>query len=39
MQVDGVQVNPVEWFDAHWIHDRILSKLAPEGQASAASKP
>jgi hypothetical protein len=27
MQVDGVQVNPVEWFDAHWIHDRILSKL------------
>jgi hypothetical protein len=28
MQVDGVQVNPVEWFDAHWIRDRILSKLA-----------
>ncbi|MGO4881101.1 MAG: M23 family metallopeptidase [Bryobacteraceae bacterium] len=34
MQVDGVQVNPVEWFDAHWIHDRILSKLAPEGVQS-----
>ena len=27
MQVDGVQINPVEWWDAHWIHDRILSKL------------
>ncbi|MDQ6677833.1 MAG: M23 family metallopeptidase [Acidobacteriota bacterium] len=27
MQVDGTQVNPVEWWDAHWIHDRILSKL------------
>jgi murein DD-endopeptidase MepM/ murein hydrolase activator NlpD len=27
MQVDGVQVNPVEWWDAHWIHDRIFSKL------------
>jgi hypothetical protein len=27
MQVDGVQINPVEWFDEHWIHDRILSKL------------
>ena len=27
MQVDGVQVNPVEWWDSHWIHDRILSKL------------
>jgi murein DD-endopeptidase MepM/ murein hydrolase activator NlpD len=34
MQVDGVQINPVEWFDAHWIHDRILSKLAPEDQAA-----
>jgi hypothetical protein len=30
MQVDGVQVNPLEWFDAHWIHDRILSKLGSE---------
>ncbi len=27
MQIDGVQVNPVEWWDAHWIHDRILSKV------------
>ncbi|HEX6546813.1 MAG TPA: M23 family metallopeptidase [Bryobacteraceae bacterium] len=27
MQVDGVQVNPREWWDEHWIHDRILSKI------------
>jgi murein DD-endopeptidase MepM/ murein hydrolase activator NlpD len=27
MQVDGVQVNPVEWWDEHWIKDRILSKV------------
>ena len=27
MQIDGVQVNPVEWWDEHWIKDRILSKL------------
>jgi murein DD-endopeptidase MepM/ murein hydrolase activator NlpD len=27
MQVDGVQVTPVEWWDEHWIRDRILSKL------------
>jgi hypothetical protein len=27
MQLDGVQVNPLEWWDEHWIHDRILSKL------------
>ena len=29
MQVDGVQVNPVEWWDDHWIHDRIRSKFTP----------
>ncbi len=27
MQIDGVQVNPMEWWDAHWIHDRITSKV------------
>jgi murein DD-endopeptidase MepM/ murein hydrolase activator NlpD len=27
IQVDGVQVNPVEWWDDHWIRDRILSKI------------
>jgi len=29
MQVDGVQVNPVEWWDEHWIRDRIWSKVPP----------
>ena len=29
MQVDGVQTNPREWWDEHWIKDRILSKLDP----------
>ena len=23
MQVDGVQVNPIEWWDGHWIHDHV----------------
>jgi murein DD-endopeptidase MepM/ murein hydrolase activator NlpD len=27
LQVDGVQVTPIEWWDEHWIRDRILSKL------------
>ena len=31
MQVDGVQITPVEWWDEHWIHDRILSKLPGSG--------
>jgi murein DD-endopeptidase MepM/ murein hydrolase activator NlpD len=31
MLVNGRMVNPVEWWDAHWIQDRILRKLRPEG--------
>jgi murein DD-endopeptidase MepM/ murein hydrolase activator NlpD len=27
MLVNGHMVNPVEWWDAHWIQDRILRKL------------
>jgi murein DD-endopeptidase MepM/ murein hydrolase activator NlpD len=27
MQIDGVQTNPLEWWDAHWIQDRVLSKI------------
>ena len=26
--VDGLPVNPTEWWDPHWIHDRIEAKLA-----------
>ena len=29
MLLDGIPVNPVEWWDPHWIHDRIEAKLAP----------
>jgi murein DD-endopeptidase MepM/ murein hydrolase activator NlpD len=29
MLVNGHMVNPVEWWDAHWIKDRILRKLKP----------
>ena len=27
MQVGGVQVNPVEWWDEHWIKDHIWNRL------------
>ena len=30
MQVDGVQINAVEWWDPHWVKDRILSKLGQD---------
>jgi murein DD-endopeptidase MepM/ murein hydrolase activator NlpD len=42
MQVDGVQVNSVEWWDPHWVKDRVLSKmgLTLEGtDASTAPEP
>jgi len=27
MLLDGIPVNPVEWWDPHWIHDRIEAKM------------
>jgi murein DD-endopeptidase MepM/ murein hydrolase activator NlpD len=27
MQIDGVQVNPVEWWDGHWIDDHIRGRI------------
>ena len=34
MLVNGHMVNPVEWWDAHWIEDRILRKLRTAGGTS-----
>jgi murein DD-endopeptidase MepM/ murein hydrolase activator NlpD len=34
MLVNGRMVNPVEWWDAHWIEDRILRKLRAAGSGS-----
>jgi murein DD-endopeptidase MepM/ murein hydrolase activator NlpD len=40
MLVNGRMVNPVEWWDAHWIEDRILRKLRTAGGTTpAASQP
>jgi murein DD-endopeptidase MepM/ murein hydrolase activator NlpD len=30
--LDGQQVNPKEWWDPHWLHDRIESKLQEYGK-------
>jgi murein DD-endopeptidase MepM/ murein hydrolase activator NlpD len=40
MLIAGVQVDPKEWWDEHWIHDRILSKIGPQAssQDSADAK-
>jgi len=34
MLVNGRMVNPVEWWDKHWIEDRVMRKLAEAGQAT-----
>ena len=31
MLVDGVPVNPVEWWDAHWLQDRVYRKITEAG--------
>lgn len=36
MQIDGVQVNPMEWWDILWLTDRIQSKLKPAAAAAQA---
>jgi murein DD-endopeptidase MepM/ murein hydrolase activator NlpD len=37
MLVAGYQIDPKEWWDEHWIHDRILSKIGPGALANAFS--
>jgi murein DD-endopeptidase MepM/ murein hydrolase activator NlpD len=34
MLVNGQMVNPLEWWDAHWIEDRILRKIRAAGAGS-----
>ena len=36
MLVNGKMVNPVEWWDAHWVEDRILRKLRAVGATTPA---
>jgi murein DD-endopeptidase MepM/ murein hydrolase activator NlpD len=40
--VRGLPVTPTEWWDAHWIRDRVAARLAPavvfEGEAALTAK-
>jgi len=29
--VDGTPVNPVEWWDSHWMEDRVFRKIREAG--------
>jgi murein DD-endopeptidase MepM/ murein hydrolase activator NlpD len=35
MLVNGKMVNPVEWWDSHWIQDRVMRKLGEAGSPAA----
>lgn len=39
MQIDGVQTNPLEWWDPKWIEEKISAKLRAPSTALAASRP
>ncbi len=36
MLVGGVQVNPVEWWDGHWMEDRVFRKIREAGGTAPA---
>ena len=38
MLVNGQMVNPVEWWDPHWVEDRVQRKLAEAGVRPAAAR-
>ena len=37
MLLQGTPVNPVEWWDAHWMQDRVLRKIREAGGGGQAS--
>lgn len=39
IMIHGIHVDPVEWWDDHWLEDRILSKLALLPAAASAAPP
>ncbi len=37
MQLDGVQIDPKEWWDPHWIQDHVARRVELPGFAASAS--
>jgi len=36
VMIHGVHVDPVEWWDGHWIEDHVLRRVAGQAKATAA---
>ncbi len=39
MQLDGVQIDPKEWWDPHWIQDHIAKRIDLPGFNAASKRP
>jgi hypothetical protein len=39
MQLDGVQIDPKEWWDPHWIQDHIARRVDLPGFNPSAAAP
>jgi murein DD-endopeptidase MepM/ murein hydrolase activator NlpD len=40
MLLQGTPVNPIEWWDPHWMEDRVFRKIREAGgQKTASSSP
>jgi len=37
MQLDGVQIDPKEWWDSHWIKDHVAKRVDLPGFAEDAA--
>jgi hypothetical protein len=37
MQLDGVQIDPKEWWDPHWIQDHIARRVELPGFSATAT--
>lgn len=35
--IHGIHVDPIEWWDAHWIRDQVLARVAPYPRAAVTS--
>ena len=36
MQLEGIQIDPKEWWDAHWIEDHVAKRLSLPGFSSSS---
>jgi hypothetical protein len=39
MQLDGVQIDPKEWWDPHWIQDHVARRVDLPGFNAASASP